>query len=199
MRVVVHVGLNEVGDIVAGAHKSAWPVFQLIQESVQFFVIGEDINAPGEAVFRPDDELMPVHAVAVAKIALLVGHRIVDIPQKTDLGVAVLYQQVRDPGLCAETFDQSQVAIQLGVCQGRDRVKEYFGQGKVVHHTQDLRIIYVQDDNAVDAAVQEDRRKTEAFRVDRWHISIQQVYIVIGKLLRHAVDDIGPKECRVRP
>ena len=59
VRVVVHVGLNEVGDIVAGAHKSAWPVFQLIQESVQFFVIGEDINAPGEAVLRPDDELMP--------------------------------------------------------------------------------------------------------------------------------------------
>ena len=84
---------DKMSHIIADAYKSRRPAGQGVQKGRNLPVIGEDIQAAGQAVFRANGKLISVHALTIAEIALLIRLRVADVADKTDFLMAVLNQE----------------------------------------------------------------------------------------------------------
>lgn len=93
LRIFIQILSDKMSHIIADAYKSRRPAGQGVQKGRNLPVIGEDIQAAGQAVFRANGKLISVHALTIAEIALLIRLRVADVADKTNFLMAVLNQE----------------------------------------------------------------------------------------------------------
>lgn len=150
---LVHIHLDEMSHIVTDTDKGGRPADKMVQKGVQIPAVGKDVNASGQTMAGIDCEIVFFHAGAVALVAFQVCLGVIDIPQKTDVLVAVSDESPGDLIHGAKALDEDEISVQLMVWQGRNRIQKDLGKGKLVDHTQDLCVIDIQNHNAVHLAV----------------------------------------------